>query len=77
MCPQSCSLSTAVVLFLFAQLLLSNGSPYHNMYQLFALQIELSPVDFVSRVIVEMSLDVLHSSGKIFHIVNPCTMDCR
>jgi hypothetical protein len=47
------------------------------MYQQFVLQIELSPVDFVSRAIVEMSQDVLHSTGKVFHIINPCTMDCR
>jgi hypothetical protein len=49
----------------------------HNVYKFFVLQIELSPVDFVSRVIVGASQDVLHSAGKVFHIINPCTMDCR
>jgi hypothetical protein len=76
-CPQSCSLSMAVVLSLFTQSLLGNRSPCHNTYKLFVLQIELSPVDFVSRAIVEMSQDVLHSTGKVFHIINPCTMDLR
>jgi len=41
------------------------------------LQIELSPVDFVSKVIVMLSQDILHSVGKVFHIINPCTMDCQ
>jgi hypothetical protein len=40
------------------------------------LQIELSPVDFVSRVIVGLLQDVLHSGGRIFHIINPSNMDC-
>jgi hypothetical protein len=40
------------------------------------LQIELTPVDFVSRVIVGLLQDVLHSGSKIFHIINPSSMNC-
>lgn len=58
-------------------LLMMQGCLYTQMAPDIDWQIELSPVDFVSRVIVEVSQDVLHSVGKVFHIINPCTMDCR
>ncbi|XP_066999059.2 uncharacterized protein [Anabrus simplex] len=38
-------------------------------------QIELTPVDFVSKVIVCLTQDILQSIGKIFHIINTNTMD--
>ncbi|PNF30886.1 hypothetical protein B7P43_G06094 [Cryptotermes secundus] len=58
-------------------LLMLQGCLYTKMTPDIDWQIELSPADFVSRVIVEVSQDVLHSLGKVFHIINPCTMNCR
>ncbi|KAK7873449.1 hypothetical protein R5R35_000229 [Gryllus longicercus] len=40
-------------------------------------QIELTPVDFVSRVIVTMVQDLMQSIGKVFHLTNTNTMDSQ
>ncbi|KAJ4452315.1 hypothetical protein ANN_03835 [Periplaneta americana] len=40
-------------------------------------QVELTPVDFLGRVLVRLLQDAPLSVGKVFHLVNPRTMDCR
>ncbi|XP_063239696.1 uncharacterized protein LOC134540730 [Bacillus rossius redtenbacheri] len=40
-------------------------------------QIELTPVDFLSRVIVKLSENIAHSVGNIYHLTNTNTMNCR
>nr|CAD7396297.1 unnamed protein product [Timema poppensis] len=40
-------------------------------------QIELTPVDFVSKMIVGLTQDIMHSIGKTFHLINTSSMDCR
>ncbi|GFG29419.1 hypothetical protein Cfor_02620 [Coptotermes formosanus] len=57
-------------------LLMLQGCLYTHMAPDIDWQIELTPVDFVSRVTVGLSQDILPSVGKVFHIVNPRTMDC-
>nr|CAD7402514.1 unnamed protein product [Timema cristinae] len=40
-------------------------------------QIELTPVDFVCKMIVGLTQDIMHSIGKTFHLINTSSMDCR
>nr|CAD7594039.1 unnamed protein product [Timema genevievae] len=39
--------------------------------------IELTPVDFVCKMIVGLTQDIMHSIGKTFHLINTSSMDCR
>lgn len=40
-------------------------------------QIELTPVDFVSSVIVSIGLKISDTAGQKYHLINTNTLDCR
>ncbi|XP_013419834.1 uncharacterized protein LOC106180401 [Lingula anatina] len=40
-------------------------------------KVEMTPVDFVSSTIVQMTQDIMLSMGKVFHLVNTKPMDSR
>jgi hypothetical protein len=61
-CPESCSLATAVVLRLYTQLLLGNGSTCHNTYAAMAIP------DCVVKMI-NLAQSFLHTQREINNFV--------